>query len=809
MHICDEYCFHKKVSLRFDIKCFMKKTALLVLTLLLIIAAQAQQRDRLAELNVLCLNAFVTYTSVAPDGTLWMATHCGEIYRADDIHSPWRTLKEGELGGDINETFENIAAFDHNTAVIAGYMWGNYFKRTTTGGQVWDTIRYNCSRSKRGGPEWFHPVWRGQGGDLWTGSQDGYLAFSSDSGQTFVALRDTAFDHKTGIDDIYMLSSDSGWIAVRDNGLYSTSDNWRTFHRLSTPNHKGVSRVRPWKGYLLVTQGRKSYYTAADGDGRWQRTPLTLSDFEVDTNTGMLWAIDDNGEIVLMEDLDRWKPMGVSALFIIGMHDGRLYSRVNGGVMRVAADGMVDNCPFLTAERALDNPEKTFSHGNLRWGYDEKSVYLHDRKGWYRVARPLDISGVTPDPNREDRVIVMTYSGENLSIDTAGRMESYTYPQPLSAFVKPGLQSLEIMTYTTLGYGVYKETIDLQRKGDLLVEKARTKTDESYDPHLSNGPMKQTSPVAADDGTRQLSAASIEEALLSLNERYSIFPSPQDFGLDDTLLDMHKVYAQRSIYSSNQCGYTIILVNRAGDTLTARGQTSAHVDLGGSTHYPWLLPMVVRWREAEFQTYQPVLWQTLREAMPDGMQLREYLDNSTLHPMYTLQTGDLLFLSENSSSMEKAITASTGEYTHVALVECDSAENVWVIEALPEKGVRRISYKQFEREHAIWFHLGSCDIYRLAVPFDTAAVIARAKSLLGKPYDDAFLPDNDAYYCSELIEVAFNGFFPSKPMNWRDADGNLPKYWQKHFEKLGVPVPEGVPGTNPTDLSRSPLLKKL
>lgn len=174
-----------------------------------------------------------------------------------------------------------------------------------------------------------------------------------------------------------------------------------------------------------------------------------------------------------------------------------------------------------------------------------------------------------------------------------------------------------------------------------------------------------------------------------------------------------------------------------------------------------------------------------------------------------LQTGDLLFLAENSSSMEKAITASTGEYTHVAFVECDSADDVWVIEALPEKGVRRISYKQFEREHAIWFHLESCDIYRLTVPFDTAAVISRAKSLLGKPYDDAFLPDNDAYYCSELIEVVFKDFFPSKPMNWRDADGNLPEYWKKHFEELGVPVPEGVSGTNPTDLSRSPLLKKL
>ena len=46
-------------------------------------------------------------------------------------------------------------------------------------------------------------------------------------------------------------------------------------------------------------------------------------------------------------------------------------------------------------------------------------------------------------------------------------------------------------------------------------------------------------------------------------------------------------------------------------------------------------------------------------------------------------------------------------------------------------------------------------------------------------------------------------------MNWRDKNGNLPKYWKKHFKKLGMPVPEGVPGTNPTDLSRSPMLHKL
>ena len=157
----------------------MKKIVLLLTIFQLTICVQAQQRDRLAELNVVCRNEFVTYPSVAPDGSLWMATMCGEIYRANDIHSPWQILKEGSLGGDMGETFENIVAFDGNTAVIVGNMWGNYFKRTTTGGRSWDQIKYISNR----GPEWFHSVWRGEGGLMWTGSQDGYIAFSDNSGR--------------------------------------------------------------------------------------------------------------------------------------------------------------------------------------------------------------------------------------------------------------------------------------------------------------------------------------------------------------------------------------------------------------------------------------------------------------------------------------------------------------------------------------------------------------------------------------------------------------------------------------------------
>lgn len=39
-------------------------------------------------------------------------------------------------------------------------------------------------------------------------------------------------------------------------------------------------------------------------------------------------------------------------------------------------------------------------------------------------------------------------------------------------------------------------------------------------------------------------------------------------------------------------------------------------------------------------------------------------------------------------------------------------------------------------------------------------------------------------------------------MSFRDAEGQMPAFWVELFAKLGETVPEGVPGTNPNDLSR-------
>lgn len=166
-----------------------------------------------------------------------------------------------------------------------------------------------------------------------------------------------------------------------------------------------------------------------------------------------------------------------------------------------------------------------------------------------------------------------------------------------------------------------------------------------------------------------------------------------------------------------------------------------------------------------------------------------------------LQSGDLLFVSD-TSGMGQAVKVTTGHYTHVAMVEREG-DSIFIIDATQRRGVaRRPIEKTFAGKMLV-------DVYRLTVSFDTIAVIARAHALLGKPYDNAFLPDNDAYYCSELIQAIFDSLFPSTPMNWRDADGKIPNYWVEHFFNIGMTVPEGVPGTNPTDLSQSPLLRKL
>lgn len=787
------------------------KKSILIIALLLATVAQAQQRDRRVDLEVECGRS----ASVAPDGSIWICTMCGDVYKADSIGASWRTLmKKKDVWSDIH--LECVVPFDRNTAVTMGFE--KYLLRTSTGDTVWERIPYKSLK----GQEWFHPGWRGEGGRMWAGSQDGLLLFSADSGRTFSALRDTAFERKQGIDDIYMLSADSGWIAGHGNRIYSTTDNWRTVRRWATPldqklytvtdphDQYWVNRVRTWnatdrertntfrQNHLLVHEAYWSFITPMGEKLHWQRTPFNLQpDFEVDTAAGHLWARDSVGHMVVFFSPQRWKTFDLQAMQIAGIHQGRAYCLTAWGIVAIDTAGRMDTCGFYTEERTLEEafaemekeyeaygytPHRGFTHSGHQWRYDYNSVYLKDEKGWYRIAKPLGISAMHPDPDREDRVIILR-GEKNYSVDTAGRHEPYTYRQPMTRFLESGLQGVQIQTYVGGCFHFDEHRITYTRNGDLMRETENTVENKRH--------TKRTYPVEV-----------LESSLRRLGEVYDRFPSAADFGLQEGEVDLHKAFARVGGCTSYS-GYRITFVNRQGDTLRVNGNSDA--DCG--EYFPWMLPMKVAGGGESFVTYQPLLWQALRPMMPEGMMHRRFLNNNSL---YDLRPGDLLFF-RDTTGMGSAVRESTGKYTHVALVESVD-DTVWVIDATQRYGVSR-------RPLTIKYgSSGFPDVYRFKYGcFSIDSVLARARSFIGQPYDNAFLPDNGALYCSELVyEVFLNDcsdkgkhLIEAKPMNWRDKNGNLPKYWKKHFKKLGMPVPEGVPGTNPTDLSRSPMLHKV
>lgn len=175
-----------------------------------------------------------------------------------------------------------------------------------------------------------------------------------------------------------------------------------------------------------------------------------------------------------------------------------------------------------------------------------------------------------------------------------------------------------------------------------------------------------------------------------------------------------------------------------------------------------------------------------------------------------LQTGDLLFVGTRgeSGSMDEAIVSATGELTHVAIIEVDAAGRKWVIDATPRRGVSRYPLDTLLRNNPEAVFL----VKRLRDTTGVSVYVDNARAYLGEPYDLTFLPENGAHYCSELVYDAYrrpdgSPLFEANPMNFLAPDGTIPAYWESLFEQLGMPVPQDTLGTNPQDLSASPLLE--
>lgn len=184
-----------------------------------------------------------------------------------------------------------------------------------------------------------------------------------------------------------------------------------------------------------------------------------------------------------------------------------------------------------------------------------------------------------------------------------------------------------------------------------------------------------------------------------------------------------------------------------------------------------------------------------------------------------IETGDLLFVgipvNYGDDDMAQAIADATSSgdtinFIHTAILEVDENDAVWVIDATLARGVDRHPLDTLFADFTL--HRGGTatfEVMRLKDNGNAAVYVGQAKEFLGEPYDNYFMTFNGRHYCTELISDAYvdadgHCWFEPQPMNFKNREGEYPSYWVRLFDRIGEPIPQGEPGTNPQDLHASP-----
>lgn len=171
-----------------------------------------------------------------------------------------------------------------------------------------------------------------------------------------------------------------------------------------------------------------------------------------------------------------------------------------------------------------------------------------------------------------------------------------------------------------------------------------------------------------------------------------------------------------------------------------------------------------------------------------------------------LQEGDLLFVCSDSANAITEVTSGVEQLPidHVGIVHRIGGDGgpLFVIEAVkPTVCLTPIDSFMCEGPQIL--------VGRVNVAMDVRKSVRQCLLMVGKPYDDLYLPGDSAVYCSELVQLNYVNpdgdlIFDTIPMSFHDATGRVTDYWQEFYSRRGMAVPEGLPGTNPGELSRRP-----
>lgn len=168
----------------------------------------------------------------------------------------------------------------------------------------------------------------------------------------------------------------------------------------------------------------------------------------------------------------------------------------------------------------------------------------------------------------------------------------------------------------------------------------------------------------------------------------------------------------------------------------------------------------------------------------------------------SLCEGDLLFCAQEKGNNITDVTQGVGgmKIDHVAIFHRQGG-HTFALEAI-HSGVGLTPTDSFMARREVVLAA------RLRDTLGVARSVERALRFIGRPYDFNFMPDDSAFYCSELVQKCYRDsrgelVFKPIPMSFHDQSGRITPYWHDYYARQGLQVPEGEPGSNPGDLSRS------
>ncbi len=173
-----------------------------------------------------------------------------------------------------------------------------------------------------------------------------------------------------------------------------------------------------------------------------------------------------------------------------------------------------------------------------------------------------------------------------------------------------------------------------------------------------------------------------------------------------------------------------------------------------------------------------------------------------------LQTGDLIFVGLDLETMTAESDNLT--YIHTAIAEVTPTDT-FIIDATIKNNVTRYPIAEFLSDFTL--DNGTYPkfvVMRMKDDSHVAEFVENAKRFVGLKYNSSFMPTDTAKYCTELIRDSYvvdgKPLFDESPIDFTDANGNIPHYWVWLFDLIKIDIPQGVMGTSPNSMIKSTLL---